>query len=221
MKNYQETGAITKIEETESSYYLSRGIMVCGLSKSYGIIPKVGDMLTVHTKGSSFGAIRGMDLNGETVFYKSDEKIEAERIQWLEENEQKKQEKFKKNKTKMDAQYEALPIPFQRRIAAFRKSNERFRVDLEAYELFCCEQAVLIADSLDNPELIKEFKEKTWDEQIEIIPKLDDGHSGNTFNMSCYLAYWYLKDQTQIIEIHGGLAAIVGSDKYHKPNTQK
>lgn len=60
------------------------------------------------------------------------------------------------------------------------------------YNLFCCEQGILIADSLQSEEKIKEFHKSSWDEQKKMVSLLSDGHSGNTFGMSCRLAIAYL-----------------------------
>ena len=60
------------------------------------------------------------------------------------------------------------------------------------YNLFACEQGILIADALQSKEKIKEFYEMGWDEQKKLVPGLDDGHTGNTFSMSCRIALAYL-----------------------------
>lgn len=60
------------------------------------------------------------------------------------------------------------------------------------YNLFCCEQGVEIATALETKERIVEFHKMDWEEQKELVPNLSDGHSGNTFSMSCRLAISYL-----------------------------
>ena len=52
------------------------------------------------------------------------------------------------------------------------------------YNLFAMEQGIIIAESLETKENIIEFNNKSWDEQKRLVPGLDDGHSGNTFNMA-------------------------------------
>jgi len=62
-----------------------------------------------------------------------------------------------------------------------------------SYNSFCCDQAILIAEFLRTKEKILEFhKMEDFDEQKKLVPGLDDGHSGNTFGMSCRLAIAYL-----------------------------
>ena len=197
-KNYKETNEITGVSESENYFEISHGGMCCGLKKSYEVTPKVGDKLTVHTKGGVFGTIRGMDLNGTPIFWKTDEDLEKERQEWLDKNEADKQQKFKENVSEMDKQYNSLPKCFQERIDKFRANNDRFRIDYESYELFCCEQAVFIAESCKTPDKVKEFKEMKWEEKLKTVPKLSDGHSGNTFGCAVSLAYWYLSNPDNV-----------------------
>lgn len=60
------------------------------------------------------------------------------------------------------------------------------------YNIFCCEQGILIADTLQSEEKIKEFHKASWDDQKKMVKGLSDDHSGNTFGMSCRFAMGYL-----------------------------
>lgn len=213
-ENYQETRTITEVTNGEEMLSISCGGICCGLYKKYGVTPKVGDELTVHTKGGAFGTIRGMDLNGHRIFWKTDDELEAERVEWLRKNEEEKQQKFKDNVSEMDKQYDALPKCFQERIDRFRANNDRFRLDYESYELFCCEQAVAIANGCKSAAGVEEFRKLTWEEQLKRVPELSDGHSGNTFGCAVHLAYWYLQQPENVVKIHGALAPLVGSKEY-------
>ncbi len=62
----------------------------------------------------------------------------------------------------------------------------------ESYNRFCCEQGIIIAESLRTKDKIVEFHKMGWGEQKALVPGLDDGHSGNTFGMACKLAITYL-----------------------------
>ena len=62
----------------------------------------------------------------------------------------------------------------------------------EGYNRYCCEQAIIIAESLRNKDKIVEFHKMGWGEQKALVPGLDDGHSGNTFGVACRLAIAYL-----------------------------
>ena len=213
-QNYQETRTVTEVTESEDYYSISQDGMCCGLKKEYGVKPVIGDKLTVHTKGGAFGTIRGMDLNGKQIFWKTDEDLEAERLEWLRKNEEEKQQRLKDNVAKMDEQYNALPKCFRERIDKFRTNNERFRIDYESYEVFCCEQAVVIANACKTPEEIQAFAKKSWEEQLKQVPELSDGHSGNTFGASCHLAHWYLLNPENVVKMHGALSPLVGSNEY-------
>lgn len=210
----KETGKITEVTEHDDSFTVSQNRFCCSMSREYGVVPKVGDDFTVHTKGGTFGTIRGMDLNGVPVFWKTDEELETERLNWLKKNEEDKREGFAKNKDVMDAQYNALPKCFQERIDRFRVNNTRFRIDYEAYELFCCEEAVVIANSCKTSKSVEEFQSKGWDEQRKQIPKLSNEHSGNTFAAACALAYMYLDEPKNVPKMHGALSVMVGSEEY-------
>lgn len=60
------------------------------------------------------------------------------------------------------------------------------------YNIFSMEQGILIAEALQTKESIVEFNKKSWGEQKKLVPGLDDGHSGNTFNMALRFAIAYL-----------------------------
>lgn len=212
--NYQETRTITEVTKSKDWFSISMSGTCCGLKAEYGVKPKIGDELTVHTKGGAFGTIRGMDLNGKRIFWKTDEDLEAERFEWLRKNEEEKQQKFNDNVAEMDERYNSLPNCFQERINKFRYNNDRFRVDYESYELFCCEQAVLIADQCKTADEVQLFAKKGWDDQLKQVPGLSHDHSGNTFGSACHLAYWYLTQPENVVKMHGSLSVLVGSEEY-------
>lgn len=60
------------------------------------------------------------------------------------------------------------------------------------YNLFCCEQGILIAETLKTKEKIIEFHKAKWEDQKKMVPIISDDHSGNTFGMSCHLAIAYI-----------------------------
>ena len=76
--------------------------------------------MAVYLKGS---LVRGMDLNGKRIYYKSDITLEKERQVWLDEYNREKQETFEKNKAQMDADYESLPDDFKQRITGSDKTT--------------------------------------------------------------------------------------------------
>lgn len=210
---FDEESIIKKVIEDENYFFIStEDSRSFGLLKKYGATPKVGDRIKTDTiRGSE---IRGVVLNGVRVFYKTNKQLEQERQEWFANNERKKLEAFEKNKTQMDADYEALPENFKKRIDRFRENNDRFRIDYEGYEVFCCKEALKIAAACGTPEKIEEFKKSKWEEQKNMVPDLSEDHSGNTFGCATQLAYTHLKWPESVHKIHGALSPLVGSDKY-------
>ena len=149
-------GEINNISENNEIYYidLKDSRSFC-LEKRYGIIPKIGDIIKLHTvKGL---IVRGVDINEESIFYKSNEQLDQEYKKWCKDYEKKKQLQFNIDRKQLDEDYELLPIVFKERINKFRSNNPKFRVDYESYEMFCCKEAIKIAEALKTAENIKEF----------------------------------------------------------------
>lgn len=213
MRDTIDDYVITKVTDLDDCYSITAGSNGFVLYKKHNIAPKVGDIITLHCKG--FSHIRGMDINGTKIFYKTDEELETHRQKEMEKYEQKKKDDFEKSKSKLDAQYDSLPIYFKQRIDKFRTNNPDFRVDYEAYELFCCMEAIKIANGCKTLEnVIKFHKDSFSDEMKQLVPNLDDGHSGNTFGAACQLAIVYLQSPKQLRSVHGALAPLVGSADY-------
>jgi hypothetical protein len=112
---------VKSVTYDDRSFYVNTesGYGFC-LEKKYGVAPKPGDKMAVYLKGS---LVRGMDLNGKRIYYKSDITLEKERQVWLDEYNREKQETFEKNKAQMDADYESLPDDFKQRITGSDKTT--------------------------------------------------------------------------------------------------
>jgi len=67
--------------------------------------------------------------------------------------------------------------------------NEGFGYE---YNIFCCEQAIIIATALQTKDKIIEFNKADSNTQFKMVPGLSDDHSGNTFGMSCKIAIAYI-----------------------------
>jgi len=67
--------------------------------------------------------------------------------------------------------------------------NEGFGYE---YNIFCCEQAVIIAETLKTKEKIIEFYKADYPNQKKMVPLISEDHSGNTFEMSCRLSISFL-----------------------------
>lgn len=60
------------------------------------------------------------------------------------------------------------------------------------YNIFCCEQGILIATKLETKDAIIKYHKSDSSEQNKLVPELSNEHSGNTFDMACRLAISYL-----------------------------
>lgn len=208
-----EKGIIKNVTEDDTHFYIDlEGSWSFGLLKEYGAIPKAGDRVTLHTV--NFSKVRGVEINNIQVFYKTDKELDQEHKAWCANNEKEKMATFEKNRAQMDADYEALPDNFKKRIDRFRKNNPKFRVDFEGYELFCCKEALKIAAAFKTSAEITAFHETDWDGQLKAVPNLSDGHSGNTFGCACMLARLQLECPERVYEMHGSLSPLVGSKDF-------
>ena len=181
--------------------------------KDSPVEPKVGMVQRQYGRGIGY-PVRGLFLEGQCVFYRTEEEDRAKAKADIEAGEKKERESFENNREGIDARVAALPQIFQARLEKFRHNNPDFRWKFEGYELFCCEQAVVIATACGSPSEIQRFSKLDWDEQKKMVPGLDGGHSGNTFGCACQLAYQYLATPENVEKMHGALAPLVGSAEY-------
>lgn len=206
---------ITKVDgnlETGWSVTKSDGYS-CWVPKDSPVRPMVGMTIRCYTINGTF--IRGMVLDGKTVFYRT----EAEqRLRWADERKeenQKNQEKAVAERNDRDVRWSRLPCQFSKRRDRFMEGNSNFARDYEPYELFCCEQSVVIHDACNgDADVIREFAKLEWREQKERIPLLSDEHSGNTFGVSVRLAIWLATAPENVVREHGAMAMLVGCDEY-------
>jgi hypothetical protein len=207
---YWEDEVITEVSEGDTYYSIGMGSSFFGIDKKWGKIPKVGDKVRIGTKGIG-STIRAVFLNGEKVYHKTEADIDREHKEWVDAENVKKETAFTENKTKMDAEFDALPKIFQLRISRFRNGNARFRIEYEPYELFVCQEAIKIAEHCKTGEKVKEFAKLPYKEQEEVI---SNQHSGNTMGCAMRLAYLYLTNPEHIVYEHGALVPLVGCEAY-------
>lgn len=212
---FQES-AIEKVRETESSYELTHnGAWVIGCPKVDGLpAPRVGE--TLRTYGRGIGSVvRGIVVDGRVYRYRTAVEQRADEEREHAERQAQAERDFLANQEAVDARIAALPALFRERLAKFqRDGGHEFRRDYEAYELFCCEQAVVIADALKTPEAIRAFCAAEWDEQKRLVPALSTEHSGNTFGMAALLARTYVEKPEFVPKQHGALTPLVGCQAY-------
>jgi len=164
--------------------------------------------------GSIGRPVRGLAIDGRIIYYRTEEQEKEKHRQWCEENERKDQESYTAAKESNDNKIAKLPPIFQERIRQFREFNPEWGHKFEGYELFVCEQAVMMADKLKTSEAIKDFHKASWEEQKEQVPEISCDHSGNTFGSSCSLASVFLSQPEQIPNMHGALCPLVGCNDY-------
>lgn len=210
-----EDSIITKVDsESDGSWSVAKADgWSCWVPNDSPVVPVVGMKIRCYMMLST--SIRGMFLDGQKVYYRTedeqhaiwdDEKLKKEEADLLAAIEQRPDR---------DRRWKALPIEFQKRRDRFMAGNPNFARDFETYELFCCEQAVAIHDAMNSDaEKIRQFRELTWNEQKALAPKLDDGHSGNTFGSAIRLAYWLATNKENVVLEHGALATLVGCKAY-------
>lgn len=183
------------------------------------VVPVPGMVARLYGRGFGY-VVRGLFLDGERVFYLTEAEQAAKHRREAEERDRERRYDFEKNRIDLDRRYRVLPEVFRRRLDRFRANNPDFRWEYEPYELFVCEQAVVIAAALDANDrdatvaAFDAFRDMGWEEQKARVPGLDDDHSGNTFGCACLLAWLYLTDPESVVKIHGALAPLVGSVEY-------
>ena len=177
------------------------------------IVPKVGDSVRFYGKGTGY-TVRGLFVNGKKVFYRTKAQQVAKDNKYFADQDRKRKLHFKKNRKKYETRIAALPEMFRNRINGFRKSKKEFDVDHLGYELFTCEQAVVIATALKTADAIARFYKLDYAVQKTLVPGLDACHSGNTFGCACALAKTYLEDSSIVPQMHGALCPLVGCRDY-------
>ncbi len=208
--------AIGTVREYPDSYELTADDgWTIGCPKVEGLpAPCAGETLRLYGRGIGY-PVRGIVVNGRVYRYLTEMQEDARHEVWCRELEAKREQDFQASLTDTDRRIAALPALFRERITKFQQDGgHEFRRDYEGYELFCCEQAVVIADTLQTVEAIRGFHAAAWDEQKRLVPGLSDEHSGNTFGMACALARMYLEHPEHVTKLHGALTPLVGCDAY-------
>lgn len=185
-----------------------------GMLTKWGVEPKVGDVVELYGDGMG-RPIEGVRINGKIVFQYSDEQIEINRQEWLKKNEEEKQKKFEDHKVEMDKAYDGLIPEFKARIDRFRAKNPKFRIDMEAYEVFVCEEAMKLIKAFKTVESLQEFCDLDLAAQKKMAPDMDFGnHSGNTFGAAVSLARMYIQAPKLTKYMHGSMAGLMGCEGY-------
>lgn len=179
--------------------------------KSHGVEPKTGDV--ARTYGLGIGStIRGIEIGEKTVYYRTVEEEKERHRQWVAEKEAKEKAEYEANAEKYRERVAALPEVFRTRIARFVMNNPEFSWRYLGYELSSCEDAVKIADVLKTGDAIVEFQKMDYEHQMERVPGLCDGHSGNTFGWAVRLAHHFVTNPDLVWADHAAISPLVGCD---------
>ena len=212
-----QTHVLTKVEDWGDYYGLSANSSGFTLSHKHGVVPKVGDVVTLYLHQGSM--IHGFDLNGEPIYYKTGAEREEDRLSAIAERQRKADEELEAEREQRDAAFDALPPIFKRRVAWFRAHNSRFRQDFEPYEMSACVDAVKLAEwaqtQPDPANAIQRFQKGSFEKQRFLVPDLAyDRHSGNSLVFAVRLAYHYVTKPENVYQEHGAMVPLVGCEEY-------
>jgi hypothetical protein len=208
MDTTREDYVIESVQQNDDGFdvFTNQGIAIF-LEAHYNVFPRAGDQLTLYViRGSE---IAGIELNGQEVFFKTQQEVEQRHAEVVQEAQSQKMAQFEKKRDHLDGMYEKMPEIFRKRVDKFRANNSTFRQDFEEYELFCCTEAVKIADYCKTAENLKSF-----DNSQASVDVLAKGHTENSYGMSVRLAHAYLSEPESLLEIHGALSHKVGCVAY-------
>lgn len=162
-----------------------------------GYEPQIGSEVMRHTIGISH--ILSIVIDGHIFRYKT----------------------LTQDRAEHDAKIARLPEIFQQRIHRFQRAPF-FREDLEGYEIFVAEQAVMLAGRWKTPEKLQRWSQLNYNHKIKLVPELEEaGHSGNSFYFSTVLAWVYLSEPNRLLDLPGALSPLVGSNAYFPPEERK
>ncbi len=153
-------------------------------------LPAPGDSIDMYWEKSDGwgGSIAGASANGYDYFYKTRQEIEDEYQAWRKQYADEKQKAYDDNLKNWIHRRDQLVEPLRKRIHRFEQKDgfETFWKDSGQYELFILEQAQILylwAIQFDDP--IKEIDDwndlEDFQKKYELVPGIDDGHSGWTW----------------------------------------
>jgi len=177
---------------------------------SSGVVPKAGQ--TVRIWGKGFFAFRGLAFDGQIAFYRSQEEDEARRRQEVIEQKVQRMNEYEAERDSFNARVEALPDPLRLRVEGFREfGGDEWRWDYEPYEMASCEEAARIYRVCHGDEQqIQNFALLTPEQQRKRNPKMDTGHSGNTWGMAIRLAWLMARDDSLVPKEHAVICPLIG-----------
>jgi hypothetical protein len=209
-----EVEVIAKVSPANNGHELTFETGFSFFMPAAGFKPEVGQTAKLYGRGTGY-RVRGLVVNDREVFYLTEQQQEEQHREEQAERDEKKRTDYDSQAGEYERRVNALPSPFKTRIVDFRNWKPlTWKYDFEPYELFCCEQAVEIADALKTPGEVTRFHALEFEKQRKLVTNLSDDHSGNTFGTACFLAQLYLKTPDLIPKAHGALCPLVGCEDY-------
>jgi len=101
------------------------GCMGLSFDVKSGVTPRVGQVVSFYGEGE-FRRIRGLKIGTEMVFYRTKEQQKEVDRKSAEDHDIEQKKEFEERRSELDAQYDALPDVFKRRIDKFRVNNPDF-----------------------------------------------------------------------------------------------
>lgn len=186
---WDESKKITSVQETEKGYNLGRGSWMFYAPKELmgDVVPKVGDMMQLETTKNS--SVRGMKLNGQLVYHKTDEQLDQERAEALQKIKEEIHAEFIAYEKHAAEDYNSLHKCLRTEIDNLREQGQERREQWEPYIMFTLKEAMIIADTLKTPKAIQSFQKASYERRQELVPILSDSHTGHTFGVACSCAY--------------------------------
>lgn len=214
-KQYQDD-RIETVTETANGWEVTfDGSMVLFVpNEQCKAAPQPGETLRTYGRGFGF-IVRGIAINGRVYRYRTEAEDAQDHRDMVARQKAEKAADYEAKRADFDARVAALPEQFRTRIERFRDlGGNEWRYEFEPYELFTCEQAAVIAEAVITVDELAVFCKLSYEEQRLRVPKLDGGHSGNTFGMACQLARCLIEQPELLPKMHGAMCALVGCQEY-------
>lgn len=227
-----EEYVIDRVDEKGGTMDLRDGASFLWKREGSNILPRVGQTARMYGRGFGY-IVRGLFIDGQCIYYLTAEEQHAKDKGEAVEHRERQEEEYAAGKSEFDARIAVLPEVFRERIEAFRERRDDFGPRFEAYELFCCEQAVALATwALDQfPQVPQDDRTEEkraglaeatidiwnaldYELQRSQFPGLSDEHSGNTHGAMVVLAKVYLTEPELVPQMHGALCPLVGCAGY-------
>lgn len=204
------THMVEKVEAHEDGWVVTcDGLCLNVPNKHQKVAPVPGETAMYFGRGTWY-PVRGVVIGGRTYWYMSARQEKTKNIAEVAKKKREDRAKFAAGRAEFDAKVAALPVPLRERMEGFLATSPEWGPTCGAYELFCCMQGAAFADALKTPEAIVSFRKLDSTAQRELVPAMDDGHSGNTFGMSTLLAHALLTMPDKLSAMHAAFCPLMG-----------